>query len=345
MNSACTDSVTLRLARAVLPYTANAPFAATAALGIRTEAEWRRLADRELALATTALRRPTRAQRRRRQERAEAQTLRPQPNGHGARRPAVHWHEGGSGPALLLLNGWTASGLLWPEGWIRGLEQTHRVIRVDNRGTGWSRSAPAPFTIAELAGDARDVLRACGVERATVLGLSMGGMIAQELALRHPDRVDRLVLVATAPPVPAQLAPDPAPFLAALRGPAAGQDLADYLTRLWGGFTGAGFASSHPDVLAELVAQILRRVTPRRRVYDQLRAIRSWYGAGRLRRLDVPTTVVHGNRDPLIPVGNGMRLSRLIPDAGYLELDGVGHLVAHEAGPELLKILGSPDRV
>ena len=81
------------------------------------------------------------------------------------------------------------------------------------------------------------------------------------------------------------------------------------------------------------------RVTPRQRVFDQVRAIRSWRGAARLGRLDVPTTVVHGSRDPLIPVGNGMRLSRLIPGAEYVELAGVGHLVPHEAGAALLGLL------
>jgi 3-oxoadipate enol-lactonase len=102
--------------------------------------------------------------------------------------PAVHWRTSGRGPALVLLNGWSASGLAWPRSWIRRLGASFRVIRVDNRGSGWSRHAPTPFTMADLADDVADVLDAEGVERATVLGLSMGGMIAQELALRAPDR-------------------------------------------------------------------------------------------------------------------------------------------------------------
>ena len=124
-----------------------------------------------------------------------------------SRRPAsryvANWFSHGQGEAVLLINGWSASGIAWPTAWLDELATQYRVIRLDNRGTGWSRTAPAPFTIGDLADDARNVLKAAGVRRARVLGLSMGGMIAQELALRHPDVVSRLVLAGTRPPAPA----------------------------------------------------------------------------------------------------------------------------------------------
>ena len=104
------------------------------------------------------------------------------------RPPAVHWHESGRGPTLVLLNGWSVSGLVWPTAWIDRLARRYRVVRIDNRGTGWSRRAPAPFAIADLADDVVTVLDAVGADRASILGLSMGGMIAQELALRAPQR-------------------------------------------------------------------------------------------------------------------------------------------------------------
>src|SRR3954470_4295340 len=68
--------------------------------------------------------------------------------------PVVNWHVGGSGPPLLLLSGWTASGLAWPSAWLRRLEARYRVIRVDNRGTGWSRFGPGPLPVAAIGGDA-----------------------------------------------------------------------------------------------------------------------------------------------------------------------------------------------
>ncbi len=339
-SDAIPDSAQRWLVQAMLPLAASEPFAAAVELGVRTEAVWRRLAELQLSVTAAAFGTTTRLDRRRAKEHAHAARLHPELNGQ-VRRPVVNWHESGSGPVLLLLNGWTASGLLWPAQWLRRLERAFHVIRIDNRGTGWSRSAPRPFTVGDLADDARDVLRARGIDRATVLGLSMGGMIAQELALRYPGYVERLVLVATMPPKPAQIMPDLAPFQAALSRPAPGQPLADFFAQIWGGYTGPEFAASHPDILDELIPQIMQRVTPRELVLDQVRAIASWHGAGRLRRLGVPTTVVHGNRDALMPVGNGMRLSRLIPHAQYLELAGVGHLVPHEAGDELLQLLGA----
>lgn len=255
-------------------------------------------------------------------------------------RAEVNWHVGGSGEPLLLLNGWTASGVLWPSAWLRRLEQRYLVIRVDNRGTGWSRNAPSPFTIAHLASDARSVLRSCRLRSATVLGFSMGGLIAQELALRHPDVVSGLVLVATRPPTPAHVPADRSTLAAAMQPPAPGQELADHLRITWSRLTAPGFAEENPAVMDELVAQIVRRPTPHACVLAQVRAIAGWHGPHRCGRIAVPTVVVHGTRDPLMPVGNGMRLARLIPQAQYVELPGVGHLVAHEAGDDLLDVLG-----
>src|SRR5829696_2519349 len=79
------------------------------------------------------------------------------------------------------------------------LARRFRVITIDNRGVGASDSPPGPFTTAAMAGDVLAVLDHAGIQRASVLGTSLGGMVAQELALAHPDRVDRLVLVATLP--------------------------------------------------------------------------------------------------------------------------------------------------
>jgi pimeloyl-ACP methyl ester carboxylesterase len=327
-----------RVLSAMLTTAESVPFAATVQMGIRFEQAARATTQPHQALAAAVFGVGASARRRAREERAEVARR----HGFDTRptgMPAVNWHEGGSGPTLVLINGWTASGLLWPRDWLRELESSFRVIRIDNRGTGWSRSAPAPFTMADLADDVQDVLRACQVERATVAGLSMGGMIAQEFALRHPDSVERLVLLATRPPTPSQVRSDSAPLLAAFRPPAAGVQLRAYLTELWAGYAAPDFAKARPEVIDELVAQVLQRVTPRRRVLDQGRAIASWHGANRLARLQVPTTVVHGTRDPLMPVGNGMRLARLIPNSVYLELPGVGHLLAHEAGAQVLDTL------
>jgi 3-oxoadipate enol-lactonase len=253
-------------------------------------------------------------------------------------QPLVHWHEGGEGPPLLLLNGWTASGIMWHGEWLHRLEQHFRVIRPDNRGSGWSRNAPAPFTIADMADDAAAVLKASGHTSAVVAGLSMGGMIAQELAIRHPEQVSRLVIMASRPPSPDDLLADSS-LLRKILAPPDGKALPAYFRDLWGEFTGPGFDA--PEVLDELVDQILTRPTPRSLLMMQTRAIAAWNGPRRLSSISAPTVVVHGVDDRLMPVGNGMRLARLIPGAGYIELRDVGHLLPHEAPGAVADILES----
>jgi pimeloyl-ACP methyl ester carboxylesterase len=259
----------------------------------------------------------------------------PSNKGH---RPLVHWHEGGDGPPLLLLNGWTASGIMWPGDWLHRLEQRFRVIRPDNRGSGWSRNAPAPFTIADMADDAAAVLKAAGYSSAAVAGLSMGGMIAQELAIRHPELVSRLVIMGSRPPAPDHLLAD-ATLLRKIMAPPDGQPLPVYFRDLWAEFTGPGFNA--PAVLDELVDQILIRPTPRNLLMMQTRAIAAWNGPRRLSSISAPTVIVHGVDDRLMPVGNGMRLARLITGARYIELRDVGHLLPHEAPDTVADLLES----
>jgi pimeloyl-ACP methyl ester carboxylesterase len=257
------------------------------------------------------------------------------------RKPSVHWHEGGEGPPLLLLNGWTASGIMWPSTWLARLERRFRVIRPDNRGSGWSLNAPSPFTIADMADDGAAVLRACGARTATVAGLSMGGMIAQELAVRHPDRVTRLVIMGSRPPAPAHLPTDDG-LIRWIMAPPEGKPLRAYFAGLWGAFTGPGFEASHTDLLEELVDQILLRPTPRALLLQQARAIAAWHGPNRLAAISAPTVIVHGVADPLMPVGNGMRLARLIPGATYVELRDVGHILPMEAPDLIADIIEGP---
>lgn len=345
MISRSAEAIRDRLIGILRPCTASEPIAAAVELGIRNEAAVRR------ALASAAnigagVVRPTPTTQDRPPARVvdirDIRNFERERAGNTADhrfRPAVHWHRSGDGPPLLLLNGWTASGLAWPQAWLRRLEETYDVIRIDNRGTGWSRSAPSPFTIVDLANDARDVLRASRIDRAAVLGISMGGMIAQELAIRHSDTVERLVLAATRPPTPAHTPMSRAALRLAMSRPQRDQPRREFVISTWAQTTGDGFAAAHPEALDELGDQIMQRITPRSGRLNQMRAIMSWHGPQRLSRVAAPATVVHGDQDPLIGVDNGRRLAQLIPSAQYVELTGVGHLVAHEAGDVLIAAL------
>jgi len=193
--------------------------------------------------------------------------------------------------------------------------------------------------MAELADDAADVLDAIGTSGAAVLGSSMGGMIAQELAIRRPDLVERLILLATRPPSPAHLLPRSPVMLAMLARPTTEESVEQFQRRLWSTQVAPGFVEREPERFDELMREISSRVTPRVAMINQLRAIAGWYGSERLRQIRAPTVIVHGDIDSMVPVGNGIRLAKLIPKARYVELAGVGHLPALENPDPLERIL------
>jgi pimeloyl-ACP methyl ester carboxylesterase len=223
---------------------------------------------------------------------------------------------------------------------VRALERDFRVIRVDNRGSGYSRFAQMPFTLPDLADDVAAVLDELETDRAMVAGMSMGGMIAQEFALRQSSRLAGLVLIATRPPAPAYAIPKASGLmLDLLAPPRRDETLETYFSRLWTTATGTGFAEREPESIAELVAQIVARPTPRAMLMQQLRAVNGWGHAERLRRITAPTAIVHGAEDRMIDVVNGRRLAALIPGSRYFELEGVGHLPPLEAPDRLLEVI------
>jgi 3-oxoadipate enol-lactonase len=329
MTITLTELVSKQALDHVVPLARWEPYAAAMGLALHAQAALgrpRELSEwfvRRLTGATST------AQDRAERERSARRTL--APGDRVRQRATAFWHEGGAGPTVLLLNGWTASGLMWPSALVGRLEDRFRVVRVDNRGSGYSRCVPMPASIATMADDAAAVLRATSREAAVVVGLSMGGMIAQELALRHPDHVRALVLVGTRPPAPAHLQVPGEVISPLLRRPAPDQPIAGFVAQIWAELCGPGFATTRPDLVDELVAQVLARPTPKAATFRQMGAIAAWHGPRRLGAIACPTTVVHGDVDPLMPVGNGMRLARLVPRARYVELAGVGHLPPLEA--------------
>jgi 3-oxoadipate enol-lactonase len=242
----------------------------------------------------------------------------------------IHYQDTGtgSGSPVVVLNGWSASGLIWPDEWVDDLAKDHRLLRVCNRGTGWSDPVDQPFTIGDMVADAVAVLDAEGVDRAHIFGLSMGGMIAQQFALEHRDRVDRLVLAATAPPPPDFVFADPAVFSKLFTPPEGATDIHEMAGAIWKSIVGPGFEERGADVLHRLVERGIERPTSLDVIMLQMQAIttRSGSPAG----ITSPTLIFHGADDPLLPVVNGRRLAELIPDSRYIELPGVGHLVPWE---------------
>ena len=188
---------------------------------------------------------------------------------------------------------------------------------------GSSGQAELPFTIGDMAGDAFALLEALEIERAHVVGISMGGAIAQELALAHPERVRTLTLGATfcGGPEAVLMAPEDLQMLGAAY--ASGDPVA-VMRAMWEINLSPGFREddSRFEAFREMASQL---PAPRPVVMQQMRACAEHDASGRLSRLSMPTQVIHGTADRLIKASNGESIARLIPAPIEL-LEGVGHL-------------------
>jgi pimeloyl-ACP methyl ester carboxylesterase len=235
----------------------------------------------------------------------------------------LHWESFGEGPAVLLVAGQGTT----VDGWwatIPVLARSFRVIAFDNRDTGRSSRVPWPYSVAQMAHDAVVVLNAAGEQRAHVYGISLGGLVAQEVALQHPDRVQALVLGASsAGGFAAYWSSSFAQtFLvrAGTMGPEEAQwaavpyAYADKTRRL------------HPE---RIVADIAHRVSslPEPLAYlHQAAAVATHDAYERLNQMAVPTLVVHGEQDVFVPPANALVLAERIPGARLQLWPDAGHV-------------------
>jgi pimeloyl-ACP methyl ester carboxylesterase len=231
----------------------------------------------------------------------------------------IYWEEHGSGPPVLLIMGLSFTHEMWYR-ILPGLARQYRVILLDNRGIGRSDVPPGPYTIRQMAGDAAAVLDAAEITSANVIGASMGGMIAQELALCYPARVQSLLLGCTSHG--GILAHWPRfSRLGGLPTSVAGRDRELLLIPLL-------YAASTPRerVLEDIDVQC-RCACTRRGCLNQFAGILLWSSFLRLPRISVPTLVAHGAEDCLIPPQNGRVLAARIPGARFQLIPKAGHIL------------------
>lgn len=235
----------------------------------------------------------------------------------------LHWESTGSGPPVLLIMGLGMTSLGW---WrtVPVLAERLRVIAFDNRGVGGSDRPEGPYSLADMTADCVAVLDAAEAESAHVYGISLGGMIAQQLALTHLDRVDRLVLGATTPggdrAVPID---DEAMDFFGRRGEMTAEEAVwasvpyNYSgrTRREGG-----------QAIADDVERRLRIPIEQAPYRAQLAASMSHDVSARLGDIAAPTLVVHGQEDRMVPPGNGEVLAAAIPGARLDSWPDAAHL-------------------
>jgi pimeloyl-ACP methyl ester carboxylesterase len=249
---------------------------------------------------------------------------------------SIHYQELGanSSPPLLLIMGLALSARGWGR-LAQLLSDRFRVVVFDNRGTGRSGIARLGLRMRDLADDAAAVLDAAGIERADVFGISMGGMIAQELALRHPARVRRLALGATFASYLRSSKAAPGIALRALaarfgRAPAVAARVARLLV------SEKFYAADPVRAQAWLVDGQLAGL---RCAMAQMGAIVRHASDRRLTEIRAPTLILTGDADRLVPPRNSERLAALIPGARLLVFPGAGHAFPVEREEETVAAL------
>jgi pimeloyl-ACP methyl ester carboxylesterase len=238
----------------------------------------------------------------------------------------LHYIVEGQGPPIVLVGGKTSSieGAWWR--YIPPLAQRLRVIAFDNRGAGESDKPDVSYTTALMANDALSVLHAAGEASAHWFGISLGGMILQQLVLDHPDAVRSLILAAThcrgdRPPTAA--ANDPA--------------LADNPLRRYGNLYAARFILEHPDWVAEDAKHFGKM--PLHAIIRQDQAGNQHNVCDRLGEIRQPVLIMHGTEDRTVPLSRGQELQRRLANAQLQVFQGAGHQVHSEQFAAVLPLV------
>jgi len=230
----------------------------------------------------------------------------------------------GKGPSLLVLNGFAATSADWDPSFIDRLASSNELILLNNRGIASSTDDGQPFDIETLADDSMHVIQTLGIGRASVMGWSMGGFIAQAFAVKYADRVDKLVLLST----------DPGGTEADLASPDVWSKLLDtsgtpneqarrLLFLLFPNDVAESFYRRFGNIVAAARAQVSVELLNR-----QAAAMDVWHRNGmtsKLRELRVPVLIATGTEDIVIPASNALKLVNTIPGAWLAQFAHGGH--------------------
>jgi pimeloyl-ACP methyl ester carboxylesterase len=235
----------------------------------------------------------------------------------------LHYLRSGAGEPMLLIQGMSATHMAWGRAFLAPLEQSFECVVFDNRGMGLSGPAQLPFEIVDLAADVLALLDALEIERVHVVGISMGGMITQELALAHPERIRTLSLGATycGGPRSKLMAEEDLRMLGAAM---TSGDREQVLRAMWEINLSPGFRADESRYAAfHEMATALQ--APKDVTFQQMHACVAHDASARLAQVTVPTQVIHGTADRLLVVENGIQVASLLAVEPQL-LEDVGHM-------------------
>ena len=247
----------------------------------------------------------------------------------------IAWSSDGddSAPPVLLVMGLAYPAAMW---WrlVPSLSERYRVLRVDNRGAGLTGDVPgAPYTVETMAADCLAVLDEAGADAAQVVGISMGGLISQEIALTHPERVRSLCLVATHAGTAHAVWDAEALAMLGNRGEMTVEEAAEMSLPF-------NYAPSTPrERIEEDWAVRLPLAASPQGYLNQLAGASQWSGLPRLSAITAPTLVVHGEIDRLVPADNGRMLADAIPGAELAIVPDANHILMTDQPEQVQKVL------
>lgn len=269
-------------------------------------------------------------------------------------------------PAIVLIMGLGMQLTGWPDSFCEALvARGYRVIRFDNRDCGLSgrvvgkkrgnlllaMAAAAlglpvrtPYTLEDMAEDTIGLMDRLGLERAHVVGASMGGMIAQVLAIEHPDRVLSLTSIMSTTGRKTVGRPHPGALRMMAKEPPTGMGIEAEIDHFVQFFRSVGSKGSlfEEDVIRALAEEALTRGSTRAGTMRQLAAITTTPDRTRaLRRLKVPSLVIHGTADRLVHVSGGRATARALPGSTYLEFADMGHDLPSALWPQMVAAISS----
>ncbi len=230
----------------------------------------------------------------------------------------------GEGFPLVMIMGLGANTNWWDPFLIEEFSKHFKVVIFDNRGAGRTDKPEVEYTIKMLADDTVGLMDHLGIKRAHILGVSMGGMIAQELALNYPERVEKLVLCVTSPGGGVAVPPKPEAMTVFTmdRSKMTDDEIARETIKV---LYPEEYIREHPEVIEASIERVSKYPIPPGAFMRQVNAIMNFNAYDRLESINKPTLVVSGGKDILVPPENGKLIAEKIPNAKLVIFEDSGH--------------------
>jgi len=242
----------------------------------------------------------------------------------------IYYEVKGEGFPLVMIMGLGRNSESWDPRLVEGLSKNFKLLMFDNRGAGRTDISNSEYTIKLLADDTAGLMNTSGISKAHILGISMGGMIAQELVLNHPEKVAKLVLCSTCSGGSKAVQPSQK-VSEMLTADVSTMSPEEYYRKIYLPLVYTDdFIEENPDFVKLHVQKSLRYPISKAAYMRQLDAIGKFNTYERLQQIKAPTLVLHGRKDVLVPSENGAILAEAIPNAELVYLEKSAHFLAEE---------------